>query len=82
MTIETYAICCTVELWTTFLVGTNAGPTKAEAVARKSVDATAVNFILKLQVKQENKYGNSVSTEQNEQQKFAVPSRYAGRKIV
>ena len=46
MTKETYAICCATGLWTTFLVGTNAGAVNAEAVAKKSADATAVNFIL------------------------------------
>ena len=46
MTVETYAICCATGLWTTFLVGTNAGAVNAEAVAKKSADATAVNFIL------------------------------------
>jgi hypothetical protein len=43
---DTYAIFIADELLTTFLLLTNAGGAKAEADAKKSAEATAVNFIL------------------------------------
>ena len=43
---STYDICILDELLTTFLLLTNAGGANAEADAKKSAEATAVNFIL------------------------------------